>query len=435
MKTITRIWQKKSARDALWLDRVLNMPSACARKKAFGVALRNEKDAASSAEDEGLLPDSALCLRPRHLTADRVQNVTTEKNSPVDNGSLDAFGGWSGVLSDLVAGVDLTPAAARAALGAILRGEATDAQVAGFIIALGMKGGSVLELTGLVEAMMDAASPLNVPDGTIDIVGSGGAPARRRHALSVSTMAAFVASAAGAVVCKHGSVAASSSSGSFDTLGALGLVIALDGKQVERCVTDVGRGFAVAKNFHPARRCVGPVRSELGVPTTFNFLGPLSHPGGVKRQVVGVSDPTMAPRVAGVLAARGSEHALVVHGGDRLDEITTTDLTRIYEVRDGEVVGETEFDPESIGIPRVNRSQIQGGTPEDNATIMRNLFEGTDKGPRADIVALNAAAGLLVAGLVEDFASGVEAAKDVMSNGGAAKKLAEVIDMSNELAN
>ena len=407
MKTITRIWQKKSVRDALWLDRVSNMPSACARKKAFGVALRNEKDAASSAEDEGLLPDSALCLRPRHLTADRVQNVTTEKNSPVDNGSLDAFGGWSGVLSDLVAGVDLTPAAARAALGAILRG----------------------------EAMMVAASPLNVPDGTIDIVGSGGAPARRRHALSVSTMAAFVASAAGAVVCKHGSVAASSSSGSFDTLGALGLVIDLDGKQVERCVTDVGLGFAFAKNFHPAMRFVGPVRSELGVPTTFNFLGPLSHPGGVKRQVVGVSDPTMAPRVAGVLAARGSEHALVVHGGDRLDEITTTDLTRIYEVRDGEVVGETEFDPESIGIPRVTRSQIQGGTPEDNATIMRNLFEGTDKGPRADIVALNAAAGLLVAGLVEDFASGVEAAKDVMSNGGAAKKLAEVIDMSNELAN
>ena len=136
-----------------------------------------------------------------------------------------------------------------------------------------------------------------------------------------------------------------------------------------------------------------------------------------------------------MLAARGREHALVVHGGDRLDEITTTDLTRIYEVRDGEVVGDTEFDPESIGIPRVNRSQIQGGTPEDNATIMRNLFEGADNGPRADIVALNAAAGLLVAGLVEDLASGVDAAKDVMSNGGAAKKLTEVIDVSNELAN
>tara|TARA_Y100001954_G_scaffold114075_2_gene123439 strand:- start:2377 stop:2808 length:432 start_codon:yes stop_codon:yes gene_type:complete len=142
----------------------------------------------------------------------------------------------------------------------------------------------------------------------------------------------------------------------------------------------------------------------------------------------------MAPRVAGVLAARGSEHALVVHGGDRLDEITTTDLTRIYEVRDGQVVGETEFDPESIGIPRVTRAQLQGGTPEDNATIMRNLFEGEDKGPRADIVALNAAAGLLVAGVVDDLGSGVEVARDAISNGSAATKLAEVLDMSNELA-
>jgi anthranilate phosphoribosyltransferase len=360
--------------------------------------------------------------------------VNDQKNSTVGNAPLDAFGGWSGVLSDLVKGVDLTPAAARAALGAILNGEASDAQVAGFIIALGMKGGSVLELTGLVEAMMDAAAPLNVPAGTIDIVGSGGAPARRRHALSISTMAAVVASAAGAQVCKHGSVAASSSSGSFDTLDALGMAIDLNGEQVERCVTEVGLGFAFAKNFHPAMRFVGPVRSELGVPTTFNFLGPLSHPGGVRRQVVGVSDPTMAPRVAGVLAARGSEHALVVHGGDRLDEITTTDLTRIYEVRDGEVVGDTEFDPESIGIPRVNRAEIQGGTAEENAQIMRDLFSATDKGPRADIVAINAAAGLVVAGVVKDLASGVDAAKDAMFNGHAATKLDDVLELSNEIA-
>jgi len=360
--------------------------------------------------------------------------VTSSKSNAAADASLDVFGGWSGVLSDLVAGVDLTPAAARAALGSILRGEATDAQVAGFIIALGMKGGSVLELTGLVDAMMDAASPLEVPNGTIDVVGSGGAPSRRTHALSVSTMACFVASAAGATVCKHGSVAASSSSGSFDTLGVLGLAIDLDGTQVARCVEEVGLGFAFAKNFHPAMRFVGPVRSELGVPTTFNFLGPLSHPGGVKRQVVGVSDPTMAPRVAGVLAARGSEHALVVHGGDRLDEITTTDSTRIYEVRDGEVVGETEFEPESVGIRRVNRAEIQGGSPEDNVRIMHELFAGTDVGPRADIVAVNAAAGLLVAGLVENMGAGLEAAKAVMVNGQAAAKVESVVNLSNEIA-
>lgn len=356
-------------------------------------------------------------------------------NKAVEDGqNLDAHGGWSAVLSDLVAGVDLTPAASRAALGSILRGEASDAQVAGFIIALGMKGGSVLELTGLVEAMMDAAAPLDLPAGAIDIVGSGGAPSRRRHALSVSTMAAVVASAAGAIVCKHGSVAASSSSGSFDTLEALGLSIELDGKGVARCVDEIGLGFAFAKTFHPAMRFVGPVRSELGVPTTFNFLGPLSHPGGVRRQVVGVSDPTMAPRIAGVLAARGSEHALVVHGADRLDEITTTDLTRIYEVREGEVIGDTEFDPESVGIRRVNRAEIQGGNPEENVRIMKELFSGADTGPRADLVALNAAAGLVVAGIVNDIASGVDAAKEAMTNGRAAAQISAVVDLSNEIA-
>ena len=348
--------------------------------------------------------------------------------------SLESFGGWPAILGDLVAGVDLTPAASRAALGSILRGEASDAQVAGFIIGLGMKGGSVLELTGLVDAMMDAAAPLNVPENTIVIAGSGGAPSRRKHALSVSTMACFVASAAGAVVCKHGSVAASSSSGSFDTLEALGLEINLDGPKVEECVNRSGLGFAFAKNFHPAMRYVGPVRSELGVPTTFNFLGPLSHPGAVERQVVGVSDPVMAPRVAGVLAQRGSKRSLVVHGGDRLDEITITDSTRIYEVRDGIVIGERDFEPESVGIRRVNRAEIQGGSAQQNVEIMRRIFAGEEEGPRADIVALNAAAGLLVADLVEDLEAGVEAARSVMRNGQAAKKVDDVLELSRELA-
>lgn len=348
--------------------------------------------------------------------------------------SLDHYGGWKDVLTDLVAGVDLSPGAARAALGAILADEATDAQVAGFIIALGMKGGSVPELTGLVEAMLDNAAPLEVPPGTIDIVGSGGAPSRRKHALSVSTMACFVASAAGATVCKHGSVAASSSSGSFDTLGALGLAIELSGEAVARCVAEVGLGFAFAKAFHPAMRFVGPVRSELGVPTTFNFLGPLSHPGHVSRQVVGVSDPAMAPRVAGVLAARGSEHALVVHGADRLDEITTTDVTRVYEVRDGELVGDHELDPTTLGVPRVNREELLGGTPADNVRIMREIFAGEDNGPRSDIVAINAAAGLLVADVVEDFASGLEAARAAIADGRAAAKVDAVVELTQQLA-
>ena len=347
---------------------------------------------------------------------------------------LALFGGWKAVLTDLVAGIDLSPEVARAALGSILREQATDAQLAGFIIALGMKGGSVPELTGLVDAMLDAAMPLTAPPRAIDIVGSGGAPGRQQHALSVSTMAAFVASAAGAVVCKHGSVAATSSSGSFDTLAALGLAVDLDGPDVERCLSEIGLGFAFAKKFHPAMRFAGPVRSELGVPTTFNFLGPLANPARVKRLVLGVSDPVMAPRVAGVLAARGSERSLIVHGADRLDEITLTDLTRIYDVRDGEITDEYQFDPSSIGLERVNRAALWGGGPQDNADIFRAIVAGDETGPRAEIVQLNAGAGLVVAGHAENLGDGFEIARAAVADGRAAAQLEAAVTLTTELA-
>jgi len=338
------------------------------------------------------------------------------------------------VLGSLVAGVDLTPAQTRSALTSILEGEATDAQIAGFIVALGMKGGSVPELSGLVDAMLAAAAPLDLPEGVIDIVGSGGAPTRRRHALSVSTMAAVVAAAAGAKVCKHGSVRASSSAGSFDTLQALGVNIDLDGGSVRRCVDEVGIGFAFAKAFHAAMRHAGPVRSELGVPTTFNFLGPLSHPGRVTRQVVGTSDAVMQPRMAGVLASRGSVHALVVRGDDGLDEITTTDVSRAYEVRDGEVVRVFEIDPVELGIRRVHREDLAGGTPEDNARITKAIFGGHDTGARHDIVALNAGAGLYVAGLVDDLATGFAACRAAIADGRAAATLDALVAFTNKAA-
>lgn len=347
---------------------------------------------------------------------------------------LGAYGGWKGVLTDLVAGNDLSAVVARAALGEILAGKATDAQLAGFIIALGMKGGSVPELTGLVEAMLDSAEPLELPDGTIDIVGSGGGPRRQLHALSVSTMAAVVAAGAGAVVCKHGSVKATSSSGSFDTLGALGFHFELSGDQVRRCVDEQGLAFAFAKRFHPAMRFAAQVRSELGVPTTFNYLGPLAHPGRVRRQVVGVSDPAMAPRLAAVLAARGSEHALVVHGADRLDEITTTDLTRIYEIVDGELIKDYLFDPAEVGLKRANSEDLEGGGPEDNARILNEILSGSGTGARADIVALNAAAGLLVADVVEDMVAGLEAARAAITDGRAAEKLSATVELTRQLS-
>ncbi len=361
-------------------------------------------------------------------------NKSSSPNSNTShNTNLDSYGGWKGVLSDLVAGIDLSAVAAHAALGNILTGQATDAQIAGFIVALGMKGGSVPELTGMVDAMLDVSEPLEVPDGTIDIVGSGGGTRRQLHALSVSTMASIVASAAGATVCKHGSVKASSSSGSFDTLAALGFYVDLGSKQVQQCVTEQGLGFALAKRFHSAMRLVAPVRTELGVPTTFNYLGPLANPGRVRRQVVGVSHAPMAPRIAAVLAARDSEHALVVHGSDNLDEITTTDLTRVYEVIDGELVADYMFDPADVGIKRVNNSDLQGGTPQDNARIFNEIVSGQETGARADIVALNAAAGLLVAGVASDLATGLDAAKAAIADGRAATKLTATVELSQQL--
>lgn len=360
--------------------------------------------------------------------------ASNDAEGAADTPSLAHYGGWKTVLTDLVNGIDLSPEVARAALGSILSSGATDAQLAGFIIALGMKGGSVPELTGLVDAMLDNAVPLTAPPGAIDIVGSGGAPVRQQHALSVSTMASFVAAGAGAVICKHGSVAATSSSGSFDTLNALGLATELGGPAVERCIAEIGLGFAFAKLFHPAMRFAAPVRSELGVPTTFNFLGPLSNPGRVQRQVLGVSDPVMAPRVAGVLAARGSERSLVVHGADRLDEITLTDLTRIYEVRDGEIVNEFQFDPASIGLERVNRAELWGGSPQRNAEILQAIVDGDETGPRAQIVKLNAGAGLVVAGLADGFAEGFEMAHAAVADGRAAQKLEAAVSLTNDLA-
>ncbi len=351
----------------------------------------------------------------------------------MNNDSLESFGGWKGVLSDLVAGNDLSTVVARAALANIFTDQATDAQIAGFIIALGMKGGSVPELTGMVEAMLDVAEPLELPAGTIDIVGSGGGTRRQLHALSVSTMASIVASAAGAVVCKHGSVKASSSSGSFDTLAALGFFVDLDGEQIQQCVAETGLGFALAKRFHSAMRLVASVRSELGVPTTFNYLGPLAHPGRVKRQVVGVSHAVMAPRIAAVLAARDSEHALVVHGADNLDELTTTDLTRVYEIKDGELASDYIFDPADVGLKRVNSEDLAGGSPEDNARIFNEIASGGETGARADIVALNAAAGLLVAGVVGDMAAGIEAARAAIVDGRVASQLADTTELSRQL--
>ena len=240
------------------------------------------------------------------------------------------FGGWAAVLGQLTAGRSLSTDDAHAAMAEILAGAASPAQIAAFIVALRMKGETVDELTGLLAAMLAASERVPLPDvdGVVDTCGTGG---DRSHTINVSTLAALVVAGAGVRVCKHGNRAASSECGSADLLEALGVAIDLAPEAVARCVTEAGIGFCFAPRFHPAMRHAGPTRRELGVPTVFNFLGPMANPARVRRQVIGVSDPAMAERMAQVLAAGGAERALVVHGGDGLDELSTTTPSTLLE--------------------------------------------------------------------------------------------------------
>ena len=341
--------------------------------------------------------------------------------------AIERAGGWATVLGRLVDRQDLSGDQAAAGLASILAGEASPAQVAAFIVGLRVKGETVEEVAGMVGAMLDAAAPLDLPAGTIDIVGTGGSPRRRVKALNVSTMACLVAAAGGATVCKHGNLKASSTSGSFDLLGALGIGYDLDGPALAAIVRDVGIGFCFSRAFHPAMRHAGPVRAELGVPTVFNLLGPLSHPGRVTRQVVGVGDPRSIDLVAGALAARGSEHALVVHGDGAIDELALTGPTTISEVRDGQVVGTRTFAPSDAGLAVVPVDDLPGGDAEANADIARRVVAG-EPGPARDIVVLNAAAGLYVAGVVDGIAEGVAVAGAAIDDGSAQAVLDRVVE-------
>jgi anthranilate phosphoribosyltransferase len=339
----------------------------------------------------------------------------------------DGRGGWGSVLGTLTQGSDLDRETARAAMGEILEGNATPSQIAGFIVALRMKGETVDELTGLVGAMLDRAVPVTLADpvGVIDIVGTGG---DRSHSINVSTLAAFTVAGAGGRVCKHGNRAASSACGTADLLEALGVAFDLGPEGVAHCVQDDGMGFCFAPRYHGAMRHAGPTRKELGVPTVFNFLGPLANPARVRRQVTGVADGAMAARMAEVLAANGSERAMLVFGHDGLDELTITGPSTIYELRDG-VVAHHDIDAADYGIARASLDDLRGGDAATNARLARDVLAGKP-GPQADIVALNAAAGMVVAGLVDDLGAGVDLAREVLGDGRAAIVLDALVNVS-----
>ncbi|HEY3723665.1 MAG TPA: anthranilate phosphoribosyltransferase [Acidimicrobiia bacterium] len=337
---------------------------------------------------------------------------------------------WPDVLGPLSRRDDLPAELVDAAMATILGGEATDAQIAAFAVLLRAKGETPVELAALVRTMLRFAEPMPIePEGPagplVDTCGTGG---DRSHTFNISTVAAVVVAGAGVRVAKHGNRAASSACGSADLLEELGVVIDLGPAGVVRCIEETNIGFCFAQRFHAAMRFAAPIRPQLGVPTTFNFLGPLANPARVTRQVVGVSDPAMAERVIGTLAELGAEHAMVFFGHDGLDELTTTDLSTVRELRAGEI-HRTVLDPLDLGIPRASAGDLRGGSRADNAKIARRVLDA-EKGPVRDVVLLNAAAALVVAGAAPDLAAGVETAAQSIDSGRAAATLERWIAIS-----
>lgn len=317
---------------------------------------------------------------------------------------------WPGLLGRLLRGDDLDSAETAWAMDRMMAGEAAPAHVAGFAVALRAKGETAAEVAGLARAMLAHARTVSVPGPVVDVVGTGGDQA---HTVNISTMAAIVVAAAGARVVKHGGRAASSSTGSVDLLEALGVAVDLGPEEVARCAAEVGIGFCFAQVFHPAMRHVGPVRSQLGVPTAFNLLGPLTNPARPAAALIGCADPRFAPILAEVLAERG-DRALVVRGDDGLDEVTTTTTTTVWRAGGGTVTVE-RLDPSRLDVPVSAPGDLRGGDPPHNAAIARSVLAG-EPGPVREAVLLNAGAALAAhreaaTGEVEELHAAVSAGR------------------------
>ncbi|NLU67692.1 anthranilate phosphoribosyltransferase [Streptomyces sp. HNM0574] len=326
---------------------------------------------------------------------------------------------WPDVLSALLAGEDLGADSTEWAMDRIMRGEASDAQIAGLAVAMRAKGETVEEIVGLVRAMYEHARVIEVPGPTVDIVGTGGDRART---VNISTMSSIVVAGTGARVVKHGNRASSSASGASDVLEKLGVNLELSPRRVAEVARDAGITFCFAVRFHPSLRHVAGARKELGVPTFFNFLGPLTNPARVRAQATGVADARMAPIIAGVLAERGSS-ALVFRGDDGLDELTTTATSTVWVVRDG-MARKESFDPRDVGVELVPVEALRGADAEYNAGVARRLLDG-ERGPVRDAVVLNSAAALVAlhgptdAPLPEQLGTAMKTAAESIDSGAA----------------
>jgi anthranilate phosphoribosyltransferase len=326
-------------------------------------------------------------------------------------------------LARLLDGHDLTRDEARESMNTIMSGEATPAQIGGFLVALRLKGETADEIAGCAEAMR--AHVLAVHPQREDLVDTAGTGGDGGRTFNISTAAALVAAAAGAGVAKHGNRAVSSASGSADVLEALGFELELPPERIAHSIDTLGFGFLFAPTHHPAMKHAAPVRKELAARTVFNVLGPLTNPAGARAQVVGVYSPDLVKTLAEVLATLGARRAFVVHGAGGIDELSPAGPNLVYEVVDGGVQ-EREIDPLELGIARCAPEELRGGSPEENATAIRDVFAGGDGG-RRDAILLNAAGAIAAGGHAEDLREGLELAREAVESGAATERLEVLI--------
>ena len=329
----------------------------------------------------------------------------------------------------LASGHDLAQEEASGVLAEIMAGNASEAQIAAFLIALRTKGETVDELAGLASTMRALATPVPCErHDLVDTAGTGGG----RPTFNVSTTAALIAAGAGCALAKHGNRSATGLSGSADVLEALGARIDLAPGAVAQCIDEAGFGFMFAPAHHQATRFVVPVRKELGVRTIFNFLGPLTNPAGARRQLIGVSDPAYIERMAGALARLGVDRALVVSSEDGLDEMSTSAPTHVVEVN-GDAIERYVVAPQDVGIEPIAPDAVAGGTPAVNAATTRAILAG-EPGPARGLALLNAGAAIYAAGLTDSLREGVEAAREAVDSGAAARTTDAYLELSRRLA-
>lgn len=331
------------------------------------------------------------------------------------------------LMNKVAGGASLEEDEIQLVLDTMTAGAATPVQMGAFLMALRVRGETVAEITGAARLMRARMTPVEAPPGAVDIVGTGG---DAHGTYNVSTCASFVAAGAGVPIAKHGNRSVSSLSGASDVLGALGVKLDVAPATISRAIAEAGVGFMWAPMHHAAMKHWAPVRAELGIRTLFNLLGPLCNPAGVRRQVLGVFDKRWLEPMAHVLRNLGAEHAWVVHGADGLDEMTTTGITYVAELLDGNITP-FEVTPEDAGLPRATLSELKGGDATVNAAAIRDVLSG-EPGPFRDIVLLNAAAALIVGGKAANLSDGVERAVRAIDTGAAQRALDALIAITNE---